>query len=335
MNDALLTQMAQAAAAKAMTNEGGGTSGVVMPPPQGSGLSLAGGPRFIAFMVVLFGVTGLGYLIHPIAAIPAGVLGLVLGVIIVRMIHIAAQWERGVQLRLGKLMAVREPGLIMIFPVIDHLEIVDTRVQTLEIPRQRVITRDNVPVSVNGVLYFKINDVRVALTSVQDYKFGILNYSMAALRDVIGRLTLDELLAERDQIQKEIETAIEKQSAAWGLSVEALRLQDIDMPEELKRMMSRQASAEREKRATITKAEGDKLAALNLADAARTMFASPGAMQLRTLQTLDSLGSSPSNTVVLAMPTDVFEVVHKLAHGKSFIPADGAEAPVRPEELGG
>lgn len=240
-------------------------------------------------------------------------IGFVASILIIRMVHVVAEWERGVVLRLGKFIGVRGPGLILIFPVIDYLKVIDTRVQTLEIPRQRVITRDNVPVSINGVLYFKVVEVGAALIKIQDYEYGIMQYAMAALRDVIGRLSLDDLLSERDQIQKEIEHSIEKNAEEWGLEVDSVRLQDIDMPEELKRMMSRQASAEREKRATITKAEGDKLAALNLSEAAATMLASPGAMQLRTLQTLDGLGSSAANTIVLAVPTDLFTLANRVS----------------------
>ncbi len=320
----MITQVAQAAQAaqeaqEAMNRLNQGGASVRHQPPR---LSLSAPVRIMTFLAVnLLGILvaffGIG--------MPVGIIAIpiffIASIIIIRMIHITAQWERGVVLRLGKFQDIRGPGLVIIFPVIDNLTVIDTRVQTIEIPRQRVITRDNIPVSVNGVLYFKVENVADALTKVQDYEFSILNYAMAALRDVIGRLTLDEMLAERDQIQREVQEAIDKHATAWGLAVDALRLQDIDMPEELKRMMSRQASAEREKRATITKAEGDKLAALNLAEAAATMLRSPGAMQLRSLQTLDSLGASPSNTVVLAIPTDFYQALNRFAGG------GGGEAP--------
>lgn len=307
-----------------------------------SRVSLSGGIRFMVFLIanalaIALGVSlllgrGTGLVLGPIVIF----FGFVASIILLRMIHVGAQWEQGVVLRLGKFVGSRGPGLIIIFPLIDYLKLIDTRVQTIEIPRQKVITRDNVPVSVNGVLYFKVSDVQKAVTVIQDYEFAILQYAMAALRDVIGRLTLDEMLAERDQIQKEIEVAIEKSATSWGLKVDSVRLQDIDMPEELKRMMSRQASAEREKRATITKAEGDKLAALNLAEAAATMFNSPGAMQLRSLQSLDGLGASPSNTVVLAMPSDFFQVMHRMASGQPVLMTAPAAnpSPVPPAPAG-
>src|SRR5262245_10308020 len=271
-------------------------------------LHLAWPLRFVIFAIV--NATSVWWAIARAGSVPqrvgAIVGGLVLSIILIRVVHVAAQWERGIVLRLGKFQSIRGPGVILIFPVIDHLKMVDTRIQTLAIPQQSVITRDNVPMSINGVLFFKVVDVMKAVVSIQDFEFSILQYAQVTLRDVIGRLALDELLAELEQIQEQIEKLVGDVARGWGLEVDGLRLQDIDMPDDLKKMMSRQASAEREKRATITKAEGDKLAALNLAEAAATMLASPGAMQLRTLQTIDGLGPQPSNTVVLAVPSDLF-----------------------------
>jgi regulator of protease activity HflC (stomatin/prohibitin superfamily) len=155
-------------------------------------------------------------------------------------------------------------------------------------------------------------DAQSAVIKVQNYLYAVSQYAQAALRDVVGGMTFDDLLAERQKIGDEIETIIQKQAETWGLKVTAIKLLDVDVPEELKKMMSRQASAEREKRANITKAEGDKLAAVNLAEAAKTMSLSPGAMQLRTLQTIDGLGPSASNTVVLAVPVDMMESVRAL-----------------------
>jgi regulator of protease activity HflC (stomatin/prohibitin superfamily) len=197
--------------------------------------------------------------------------------------------------------------LFFIIPVVDNVVIVDTRVLTLDIPKQQVITKDNVPVSINGVVYYRVIKTEDAIIKVQNYNYAMSQYALAALRDVVGTMTLDQLLSEREQIGKEIEAIVEKQSQNWGLEVTTIKIQDIDMPEDLKKMMSRQASAEREKRATITKAEGDKLAAFNLAAAAETMAKSAGAMQLRTLQTIDGLGPSPSNTVIIAVPIDIME----------------------------
>lgn len=229
-------------------------------------------------------------------------------------IKVANQWERGIILRLGEFQAIRGPGLIFIVPIIDRVRMVDTRVLAADIPRQEVITRDNVPVTINGALFFKVSNVEDAVLKIQDYRYGIGLSAQTALRDVVGGMALDELLSERERIGKLVEQAVEVDSRAWGLHVTGIRLLDIDMPEDLKRIMSRQAGAEREKRATITKAEGDRLAAENLAAAAATMLTSPGAMQLRTLQTIDGLGPTASNTVVLTIPLEIMQLVQRLGH---------------------
>lgn len=250
-------------------------------------------------------------------AVVIGAVGLLFSVLVASSIKVANQWERGIVLRLGEFQRVRGPGLFFILPIIDRVRMVDTRVLAADIPRQEVITRDNVPVSINGALFFKVVSVEDAVMKIQDYIYGITLLAQTALRDVVGGMALDELLSERERIGKMVEQAVEKDSKEWGLHVTGIRLMDIDMPEDLKRIMSRQAGAEREKRATITKAEGDRLAAENLAAAAATMLASPGAMQLRTLQTLDGLGPTASNTVVLAVPVEVMELAKRFTKPES------------------
>jgi regulator of protease activity HflC (stomatin/prohibitin superfamily) len=249
---------------------------------------------------------------HPVLAVVLGAAWLLADVILASAIQLAAQWQRAVVFRLGKYRQTKGPGLFLIVPLIDQIRMVDTRVLAVNIPKQQVITRDNVPVTIDGVLFFRVADAAEAIIMVQDYRYIIAQYAQTSLRDVIGQMTLDQLLVEREQIARAIEQHVEKDTKGWGLEVTGLRIQDVDMPEELKKMMSRQASAEREKRATITKAEGDREAALNLAAAARTMGESPGAMQLRTLQTIDGLGPTASNTVVLAVPVEMMELVTKL-----------------------
>jgi regulator of protease activity HflC (stomatin/prohibitin superfamily) len=245
--------------------------------------------------------------------ISIGVGGVILSALLAASIKIANQWERGIVLRLGEFQSIRGPGLFFIVPIVDRVRMVDTRVLAGDIPRQEVITRDNVPVSINGALFFKVVNVEDAVMKIQDYVYGISLLAQTALRDVVGGMLLDELLSERERIGKMVEGAVEKDSQEWGLHVTGIRLMDIDMPEDLKRIMSRQAGAEREKRATITKAEGDRMAAENLAAAAATMLASPGAMQLRTLQTVDGLGPTASNTVVLAIPVEVLELAKRFS----------------------
>ncbi len=231
--------------------------------------------------------------------------------IVVSGIRIAAQWEKGVVLRLGKFQSLKGPGIMYITPFIDTVRFVDLRLLTLNIPSQQVITKDNVPAAIDGVLFFLVVDAEKAVILIQDFAFAIAQYAQATLRDVVGGLSLDELLSEREQIQKRIAEIVEGHVRDWGLHLDSIRLQDIEMPEDLKRIMSRQASAEREKRATITKAEGDKIAATNLAAAAVIMERTPGAMRLRTLQTIDSLGAGPANTVVM-FPMELTDGVNQI-----------------------
>lgn len=289
--------------------------------PSDQHVSLGAGLRLVLFLgiwalgtllgVAIGGASG-GIAGLSVGAVVAGGVGFVVGLYASRVVRIAAQWERGVVLRLGKFHRMGGPGVMFVFPVFDYVRFVDNRLLTLDIPHQQVITRDNVPVMVDGVIFFRVTDPERAVISVQDYRYAISQYAQASLRDVIGSMSLDSLLSERDEIQQRIGEVVEARTKEWGIHVDSIRLLDINMPEDLKRMMSRQASAEREKRATITKAEGDKEAAVNLAHAATTMATSPGAMQLRTLQSLDALGSSTSNTVVLAVPVEVLELAKAL-----------------------
>ncbi len=233
--------------------------------------------------------------------------------ILVDGVRVASQWERGVVLRLGHYKTIRGPGVFYIIPVLEYVRFIDIRVSVINIPHQKVITRDNVPAEVEGALFFKVTNPAKAVIAIEDFRFAIAQFAQAALRDVIGGLSLDELLSEREQIQQQIVESVQERIQEWGLFVDSIRLQDIELPEDLKRMMSRQASAEREKRATITKAEGDKLAAQNLADAAALMSQNPISLELRTLQSIDGLGASPSNTVVL-FPVELARLLQGIAN---------------------
>ena len=237
---------------------------------------------------------------------------ILLVIFVVLFVRIIIQYERGVKFTLGRYSGIMGPGLNFLIPFIQTYRRVDIRILTIDIPRQQVITKDNVPVSINGVVYFKVVDPEKAVILVQDYVYAVSQYAQTALRDVAGGMSLDQVLGEREQIGKDIEKIVENASKNWGLEVTDIKLQDIDMPEDLKRLMSRQASSEREKRATIIKAEGDKMAADNLAKAADIMMKSPGAMQLRTLQTIDGLGPTASNTVIMAIPVDVLDLVRNI-----------------------
>jgi regulator of protease activity HflC (stomatin/prohibitin superfamily) len=282
-------------------------------PPQVA--AKASGIHAVHFLVfVVFVIPGVvSYLRGGPDALMWIIGGIVVGLLAAASFRIAEQWEKVVILRLGRFKGTAGPGVVGVVPFIDSARPIDLRVQASDIPHQEVMTKDNVPVAINGVLYFNVVRADDALIKVQDFRQAISLFAQTALRDVVGGLTLDELLAEREMVGDEIEKIVEKAATSWGLDVTAIKIQDISMPEELKKMMSRQASAEREKRANITKAEGDKLAALNLAEAASTMRASPGAMQLRTLQSVDGLGPTASNTVVLALPLELFELAAWLA----------------------
>ena len=244
---------------------------------------------------------------------------------VVNGVRVAAEWEKGVILTMGKFSEIRGSGVFYVMPVIESVQFVDTRVQVLNIPRQRAITKDNVPVVIDGALFLSVRNPGYAITKVQNYRFATSQYAQSALRDVVGSSSLDDLLSEREKIQEQVAAIVGEKVRDWGLQVEAIQLQDFDLPEDLQKVMSRQASAEREKRATITKAEGDRLAAQNLAEAAKLMQANPIALELRTLQTIDGLAASPSNTVVL-FPMELGHMVQGLAKVASSPPADGKKA---------
>jgi regulator of protease activity HflC (stomatin/prohibitin superfamily) len=227
-------------------------------------------------------------------------------------IRVVDQYQKAITFTLGKYTGTKEPGLRIILPIIQRLEVVDMRVRALDIEKQQVMTKDNVPVDVNGVVFFKVNKAEDAIIKVQHFEYAIAKHAQTALRDVCGSMTMDTVLTERQMVGEEIRKIVDKETDQWGLDVQVIKLQDIEVPDDLKRIMSRQAAAEREKRANIIKSEGDRDAAKNLAAAADTMMKSKGAMQLRTLQTLDGLGPTASNTVIMALPVEVFEFMQNM-----------------------
>ena len=283
-------------------------------PPDALHVSLGAAFRTIAWVVsivamVMIVVKLFGWRnVRDFEAIVSLAVGFIVISILIPGLRVASQWEKGVILRLGRFVGTRGPGIFYVIPGLETVSFVDTRLLTLEIPAQRAITKDNVPIQIDGAIFFQVIEPGLSIVEVQDYRYATSQYAQAALRDAVGQLLLDELLQEREQIQESVALILDKRLASIGVHVDSVRILDVDVPEDLKRMMSRQASAEREKRATITKAEGDKLAALNLAEAASTMLNSPGAMQLRTLQSIDGLGGSPSNTIVL-FPIEMLELV--------------------------
>lgn len=266
----------------------------------------------ILFLLCVIGGFGLFSTLGGVAGILAIITSVFVGTILSSSIRIAAEWEKGLVFRLGKYHSKRGPGIFLVIPFFDSVKMVDTRIRTMEIPHRQAITKDNVPLKIDGVIFMRVSDPELAIIRIQNFESAVQEYARTALRDVVGATTLDHILMDREGLGQKVEEMVETEIDGWGIEVAGIRIQDIELPEDLKRVMARQASAEREKRATITKAEGDKEAADNLADAARKMAASPGALQLRTLQTLDGLGTSPSNTVVMAVPTEVFEALRAI-----------------------
>ncbi|OGY45157.1 MAG: hypothetical protein A2744_00730 [Candidatus Buchananbacteria bacterium RIFCSPHIGHO2_01_FULL_44_11] len=242
-----------------------------------------------------------------------GPLGIIIVVIILTGLRVVDQYERGVVLTLGKYTGTRQPGLTWIFALLGIQKIikVDLRVRTVDVPQQEAITKDNVPVGVNAVVYFQIEKAEDAVLKIQDYTFAVAQYAQAALRDTIGGVELDALLAERDRIAEEIKKIVDVQTDDWGINVSAVKMQDIELPADMKRAMAKQAEAERERRATIIRAQGELKASENLRLAAENLSV-PGAISLRTLQTIESTTVNPANTIVFALPIEVLEGIKRV-----------------------
>lgn len=228
-------------------------------------------------------------------------------------LRVVNQYERGVVLTLGKYSSTRTPGLTWLFPGIQRMYMVDIRVTTRDIPQQEAITKDNVPVGINAVVYFNVVSAEDATLKVQNYSYAISQYAMAALRDVIGGVELDELLGAREKIATEIKIIIDKAVAEWGIDVSAIKIQDIEIPADMKRAMAKQAESERERRAIVIKAQGEAQAAENIAKAAEILKNIPGGISLRTLQTIEKLQPDPSKMTVFALPIELMEGLQALA----------------------
>ncbi len=220
-------------------------------------------------------------------------------------LKVLTEYERGVIFTLGKFTGVRGPGLIILIPIIQRMRRVDLRLKTAEVPRQEVMTKDNIPMLVNAEVYFKVIDPEAVVIKIEDYIFAIRQYTQAALRDVIGNNEMDAVLMERLQIAEAIKEIVDAETSYWGVDIESIKIQELELPAELKRAMARQAEAERERRATIIASQGELAASKNLRDAAKTLAATPGALHLRTLQTIRDIASDPSEKLVLFLPSDL------------------------------
>lgn len=219
------------------------------------------------------------------------------------------EYERAVKFTLGRFSSLIGPGITIVVPFIQSYQRVDIRVKTVDVPKQDCITKDNVSVNVDAVTYYFISDVKKAILDVEDYFYAISQLSQTTMRDVIGEVTLDELLANRDAISNKIKTIIDKASDAWGLKVERVELKHIELPQNMQRVMAREAEAEREKRGVIIKSEGEVIAAQNLAKAAKTIATAPGAMQLRQLQTINDISTDPAQKFIF-FPIELLDVVN-------------------------
>jgi regulator of protease activity HflC (stomatin/prohibitin superfamily) len=224
-------------------------------------------------------------------------------------IKLVYQYERGVVFMLGKYIGIREPGLTFIVPIIQSMRKVDMRIQTADIPRQEVMTRDNIPMLVNAVVYFKVVSPEDVIIKIQDHVFAVRQYTQAALRDVIGNSEMDFVLTEREQIAQSIKEIVDAETSGWGVDVESIKIQEVELPAEMKRAMAKQAEAERERRAVIIASQGELSASENLRQAAENLGKSPGALHLRTLQTIRDIAADPSEKIVLFLPAELSKAI--------------------------
>ena len=232
-------------------------------------------------------------------------LSIIVIIIILSSIKVINQFERGVVLTLGKFTGIRQPGLRLVVPVFQRIIKVDQRTNTIDIPKQEVITKDNVTVNVDAVVYFRVKDAEKAVLEVANFVYASSQFAQAALRDVTGNVDLDDLLSKRDDVSQQIEQIVDTETEKWGIDIENVKIQNIELPQDMKRAMAKQAEAERERRAVVITADGERQAAQGIADAAMTLAKSEGGMNIRTLQTLEKIASEPSQKTLVVLPTDM------------------------------
>lgn len=233
-------------------------------------------------------------------------------IILQSMIKILREYERGVIFRLGRLVGVKGPGLIILFPIIDRMVKVSLRVVTMDVPPQDVITKDNVSVKVNAVVYFRVIDASKAVIEVQDYLYATSQVSQTTLRSVLGETELDGLLSEREKVNQKLQQIIDEQTDPWGIKVSLVEVKHVDLPQEMQRAMARQAEAERERRAKVINAEGEFQASKRLADAANIISKNPAAIQLRFLQTLSAIATENNSTTIFPIPLELIRPFLKI-----------------------
>ena len=228
----------------------------------------------------------------------------VLAVITLKQIN---QYERGVRFTMGRFTGIMTPGWRVIVPIFQSFQRVDMRVKAVDVPDQKAITRDNVSVTVNAVIYYRVESAERAIIEVENFRYAVSQYAQTTMRNIVGEVTLDELLASREKIAERIREIVDKETDAWGLKVNNVELKDVSLPENMERTIAKQAEAEREKRAVIINSEGELAASKNMAEAARTLSEVPGALHLRTLQSINDISSDQSNTIVFTVPLEIMQ----------------------------
>ena len=230
-------------------------------------------------------------------------------IILLRSIVQIDEYERGVKFSKGKFSKIMQPGWNLVLPIFESYKKIDIRTKVVDVPEQDVITKDNVSVRINAVIYYKIFDASKAILEVENFYYAVSQLAQTTMRNVVGSVSLNELLGEREKISIEICKIIDEATDPWGIKVENVELKDVSLPEEMKRVIARAAEAEREKEAILTKAKGEVEASKNLAIAAETMSSTPGAMHLRTLSTINDISSDQSNTIIFCLPIEVLEAI--------------------------
>lgn len=233
---------------------------------------------------------------------------LIIGLLII-ILRQVDQYERGVLFTMGRFSQVVEPGWRIVVPIFQQMRKVDMRVKAVDVPEQKAITKDNIAVGVNAVIYYRVSDASRAILEVENFIYAMSQLAQTTMRNAVGEVELDDLLSQRDKISGRIQSVVDLASDPWGIKVSNVELKDIVLPTEMERTIAKQAEAEREKRAVIIKAEGEVIAATNMAKAAATLAATPGALHLRTLQSINDISSDQSNTVIFAVPLEVLRAV--------------------------
>lgn len=234
-------------------------------------------------------------------------------VLLVACLRQINQYERGVKFTMGKFTGIMEPGWRLLVPIFQTYRKVDMRIKAVDVPDQKAITRDNVSVTVNAVIYYKVFSAEKAVIEVEDFRYAISQYAQTTMRNIVGEVSLDELLSKRDQIAERIREIVDKETDAWGLKVNGVELKDVSLPPEMERVIAKQAEAEREKRAVIINSEGELAAAEKMAQAAKMLSDVPGGLHLRTLRAINDMSSDKSNTVVFVTPVEVLKAFEGFA----------------------